>query len=163
MKKFEITKKQLTQLREYTRLIEDWFPEAFKNELEVGKWYVRKNNIEKSLVFKVSKLGYGWFDGMYSEKEYWSIEDVHNWTEATPQEIRTALIAEAEKRYKNACYIECFSSGRQYLKGDTYQYYQDTNDLYSNGCILFRNGNWATIVETITKEEAEKLLNKKII
>jgi hypothetical protein len=29
--------------------------------------------------------------------------------------------------------------------------------------MVFQEGKWATIIETISREEAEKLLNKKIV
>ena len=58
---------------------------------------------------------------------------------------------------------------RSAVSGDNYKftniYFAEATDMAwsKNGGAIFQKGNWATIVKTITKSEAEKLLNKKII
>jgi hypothetical protein len=42
-----------------------------------------------------------------------------------------------------------------------YDFYE--NKLLMNGWCIFLKGNWSIPLQTITKEEAEKLLNKKIV
>ena len=58
---------------------------------------------------------------------------------------------------------------RSAVSGDNYKftniYFTEATDMAwsKNGGVIFEKGKWATIISTITKSEAEKLLNKKII
>lgn len=170
MKKFEITKEQILELSKSVRNYDDlkqWFPEAFKIELEVGEWY-KHVEIKNSLVFKISELGYGWFNGIYKENEFWSIEDYNLWIEATPKEVETALINEAKKRgfEVGTCFLDIEHEGYEVCSDEIK--ICDSCECLSlqfgegNGLIYYK-GKWAKIIQTITKEEAEKKLNCKII
>lgn len=173
MKKFEITQEQIKQLHhnsihENNQLVsadlKSWFPEAFEKHLEVGVWY-KSTKLSGCFVFlETKKKGRYGFDseGWYRTQD--SNLGVNTFlTKATPQEVEAALIAEAKKRgfVKGAIFttpvnkIECTIKDYSFKKID--------NCLYLDGMALFNDGKWATIVETITKEEAEKLLNKKIV
>jgi len=169
---YEITKEQVFRLSKYTSLVNDWFPDAFKKELEVGNWY--KSTIE-SLVFnsgnsKLSGFSQGkWIDylidlGTLKEK-------FNHWTEATTQEVEAALICETKKRG----FVDkiSFNALEDLENGSIFNetrvgscFYLENNKLYTTGrgkwCV-FKGGQWAQIIETITIQEAEKLLNKKIV
>ena len=140
---FEITKETIIKYQ-----MKDEFPEVFKVKLEVGKWYKTKSNCLFNLneITDNFYLGYGFTKSMtyYSDfKEYIRTE----LKEATEQEVFEALKNEAVKRgFKR---IGCF-----YIKSNKLF----SNASYQGGDILFNNGIWSK-----TKEEAEKLLNCKIV
>jgi len=193
MKKFKITKLQLTQLLKNNEEgneqlvsadLRAWFPDAFKKELEVGKWY--KGSIDfESLIFitEIEKVGkedrnriyyYGWLHNEYfREKDYIANKDHENsLIEATLQEIESALICEANKRgFEDKISfneLEDSENGSIFTEGARVGscFYFENNKLYTTGwgkwCV-FKDGQWAQIIETITIQEAEKLLNKKIV
>lgn len=172
--KYEITKEQLNNivLTEDVRIVaqvKEWFPEAFKPVLEVGKWHKTKfvlinitNIDEKGKVY-----GYGWdlCSGIWygSDNDDWGVD---NAIEATESEVFEALKNEAVRRgYKNGnhyCLNSCITEKK--VKDN---YFFDYGNLWygtniSANCV-FKKGKWAEIIPTISKEEAEKLLNKKII
>ena len=88
-------------------------------------------------------------------------------TPATDKEVEEALIKEAKKRYKNS-QAKCLHDASDYNSKEEYEINHE-----SDGCLRFKNntgvgclfsmGKWATIINTITKEEAEKELGKTII
>jgi len=150
----EITKEQEERI-----LLLD--PNFFKKELEVGKWY-KHTKYNNTICFKISNIGYGTWEGKWSKEVI--VVDTSNWTLATNQEVENALIIEAKKRgYTKGNFIS-FTSG-EIANGNNYEIVYDNNNnefWNKNGCV-FRKGKWAEILETITKAEAEKLLNKIII
>lgn len=96
--------------------------------------------------------------------------------EATEQEVFEALKNEAD----NIGYINNLQSVRclhGFIEEKTQEYYNKKGKFYFEkyanklwiqygsflDICIFDNGTWATIIETITKEEAERLLNKKIV
>jgi hypothetical protein len=166
---YEITKEQVLELAQHTHLAKDWFPDAFKKELEICKWYNWKKG---KALFNFQENGniYGFLNGKWHITDHWTWDDFENCQEATPQEIESALICEAKKRgYKDGNY-KCMSTvGRTHKHNFDYIY-----DFYDNIVftgwnendqrnIIFKDGQWAKIIETITIQEAEKLLNKKIV
>lgn len=176
--KFEITKETILKYQ-----MKDEFPEAFKANLEVGKWmktpvgglYCPK---EKQ---KDGFMCYGFTPaGRYEEifvPESITDKDV----KATPQEVETALIGEWKKLGgKDRCKFINRQGKIQTQKGQVY-FSSDTNSLNVrvpenewnlDGCnsnpFIFKDGKFVKIIETITIQEAEKLLkeqgiNKKIV
>lgn len=76
-----------------------------------------------------------------------------------------ALKNEAVKRgFKEGVYIQ-FKDIKTIvlLKNNEYNYYEEDNSLCVGGYEVFLNGVWHEIIQTITKEEAEKQLGRKII
>lgn len=165
MENYQITRDQIRKLTDPQ--VREWFPEAFKNELEIGKWYKHEDSGCLAFVEKIigrDFIGYGFTSsGKFVEsQENWTI-GFRGWEEATEEEVFEALKNEAVKRG----FVEgvCFKSA---LSGNNYKFkniFTESTDMIwsKNGGVIFDNGKWATIIETITKEEAEKLLNKKII
>tara|TARA_R110001606_G_scaffold57787_3_gene139097 strand:- start:492 stop:1010 length:519 start_codon:yes stop_codon:yes gene_type:complete len=153
---------------EWKTNIEKEFPKLFKEDsLVFGKWYKRQRDNGLWFVTRFENgcsYGYGFdADGNWADvsKEYnYSLE----LTLATDKEVEQALIKEAKKRgFKKGCeYIGIRDLTRQ--KATT------NIDVWScNSCIdmgfdyVFLDGKWATIIETITKQQAETELGKVII
>ena len=159
------------------KTLKEVFPELFKVELIVGEWYCYELNEQDNILFN--------FQGVYSQKNnsgaygftvsrQWfenlgvSKEDVYR--KATPEEVEDALIKEAEKRgFKEEVYVKYpwFKDSEVdkiykpfYIKGNTYL---DGDSFYYNNVKVFKSGIWADIIPTITKSEAEKRLNCKIV
>lgn len=171
MEKFEITKEQVLKVAEWgnlkdKELIKQWFPDAFKTKFTGWAKDIHEFNKKWIAYYENDVLKYGidasgdWFKA----KSNANYNECESNREATEQEVETALINEAKIRYRNDVNILSLAFNNDIDKlGLTFQYYLDRNDLWSNGIKIFNNGKWAGIIETITKEEAEKLLNKKII
>ena len=140
---FEITKETIIKYK-----MKDEFPEVFEKEEQNG-WYKDKECPLWLGFFENDCLIYGFnTEGDYFINKKPRLDtDKTNDLQATEQEVFEALKNEAVKRgFKR---IGCF-----YIK---------SNKLFSNaswqgGDILFNNGIWSK-----TKEEAEKLLNCKIL
>ena len=96
---------------------------------------------------------------------------------ATDKEVEEALIKEAKRRgfkrgvkfiklsngvVQTVYGLPYFQAGRVAVESPITEW----SSLYKGGCSnpsIFDNGKWATIVETITKEQAEKELGKTIL
>ena len=117
-------------------------------------------------------------DGYYFNKIHKKgATDSTNDVKATEQEVFEPLKNEAVKRgYKQGIYIvdmynEISESDIIQVTSDKLDWEKiragkNCNDMAlrdSDGNIIFSKGTWATIIETKTKEEAEKLLNCKIL
>jgi hypothetical protein len=172
----EITREQVLELKKLgnwgtSDKLKEWFPEAFKVELEVGKVFKGEGSIMVYITDVRSNnevAGYGFMkDGKWSKNK-----KAYPWgfnaeiTEATTAEWHAALIEEAKKRgYKNGNY-KCL-----YMPGCTEEvsndFFIDHKELWhgelETGNMIFKDGVWAEIVKTFSKEEAEKLLGCKII
>lgn len=157
--------------------LKEWFPDAFKEDKrgEIGKWNKSYNGC---LVFFINNsVGYG-FDalgGWMKEQGGFNLNDDHfKWAVCEDSEVTEALKAEAGKRYKNKDAIKCLAN--DFLNQiDTVNFdspkdcFVSRNEFWipinagnQNACV-FKDGNWAEIIPTISKEDAEKELNKKII
>jgi len=166
---YKITKETIIKYQ-----MKDEFPECFKKELIVGKWY--KNSIDSLLYCKNIEYdgcisGYGfnqfgqWVDDYVIIPEY---------TEATPKEVEEALIKEAKKRgFVDGIYLEksginkSLSSCVKNPINGNFNYFEHCNVLDSqngNGHI-FDNGTWATILPSkkkMTISEIEEKLGFEI-
>ena len=171
MEKFEITKEQILEIEDcgnyiVTEKLKSMFLDAFKKELEVSTWY-------KSSNFLIMYKGNNKCISIHKATGDYKDNDIHtewmhtdcNYAEATEQEIKTALINEAKKR---GFVMGCTWDNGIFTAVEGYSFYYNFkyNNLTLQGASVFKNGIWKIadeIVETITKEDAEKLLNKKII
>jgi hypothetical protein len=143
-----------------------------KDVLEVGKWYRNNrgglfnyNGIKDSSDYP---CGYG--VGPYGD---WFKSNLNGWggtyTLATDKEVEQALIKEAKNRYSNGVTIKSDQNGKTYKYNNIVEYWTGSdNDLLMrcndsmNAQYIFYKGKWAKIVETITKEQAEKELGRVI-
>ena len=179
MKKFEITEKQIKDIYEDgCTYIKEWFPEVFETKLEVGRWY------------KYPKQGYAdimfCFQGVYSinntSKAYGFTRDknwheilgvdefeIKEYIEATDSEVLEALKNEAIKRGFEENNYRCLVLPSLTHNVKMNYFYNSSENTLRVGEItgfqnvIFDNGKWAEIIKTYTKEEAEKLLNSKIL
>lgn len=185
MKNYTITKGQILEIHDRTSVhnqeqLEKWFPDAFKTELEVGKWYKRPHNSALFCVTEVllnleNHYGIYGFDNIGNwmkdnSKTFWD-KDV----EATPEEVEAALINEAKKRgYKGGIKLsplESCSNAIDTEKEDVYSYIPKVshyvgNRLQLNGTGIYQDGKWAEILPqektVVPMEKALKIIAKKM-
>ena len=157
---------------EWKEKIEKEFPKLFKEDaLVVGKWYKNINKIESIICYNSlskSNLNYGLNNRGNWTNYYGLLKD--EMIIATDKEVEEALIKEAKKRgFKKGCVIKHNKEAHPSLNdnedicNDTFYFSVTENFLTIYGWEIFTDGKWATIVETITKEQAEKELGKTIL
>ena len=158
--------------------IEKEFPKLFKKDaLKVGDWVKTVNGAifriqKKKVKLDTTNMFYGYGFGAFKnvwDENYYAHEGLC--TLATDKEVEEALIKEAKRRgFKKGVRVDKVNLSDDYnpnneLKEDTI----NTNELLSHGylwvssILIYDDGKWATIVETITKEQAEKELGKTIL
>ena len=177
MENYTITKEQILELAKSSIVIKEklneMFPKAFKEEMEVGTWY--KGTTDNNFLICYQGNGsdnYGfWQDQTYRNNisfgDYW----VDECREATAEEIESALINKAKKKgYKKGVKSKCLISDRDAILSSVPYYSGDrilahTKDLVSEFMILFKDGKWAEIIpeetKVVTIEKAIKILSKK--
>jgi len=179
---FEITKEQILHIEKtatyaVSRELKEWFPEAFETVLEVGKWYTVKKPKDGSLGFcgigmyteEENEAGLYRTTGDYNFKQpdgiIWRTNGVIS--EATESEVFEALKDELTRLgFVNGVYANPLLDKRDIVKidlGFKTSFIPSENEFWMGGFCLFKDGVFAEIIPTITKEEAEKLLNKKIV
>ena len=182
MKKYKITEEFIKEAHksacsEWKAKIEKEFPDAFKNQLEVGKWYKETTVFKNNMLVHVLKnnengdiecFGFNgrgvWFDN----KDNFGTNGLEL---ATPKEVEDALIKEAVKRGFKDSFDYISLAGFSYHISKVVGFYFERNTLvmnHSNGINdIFNNGTWATIIERpkevlITMEEIAKLKGCKV-
>jgi len=171
---YEITEEQIKELAKGNAKVKEWFPEVFEIKLEAGKWYKDLKD-SKSLYFitevKEDKFYYYGFNcyGLFKEKDWYLITQCEL-VLVTDSEVLEALTNEAKKiGFKKGVYVnrDMFVINKGTVKitsNDDFNLFGVNNcSLQLGGNCIFENGIWATLVKTYTKEEAEKMLNAKII
>lgn len=184
-KTYSITESQIKELGQLSSLIstepikdklKELFPDVLKTELVTGKWYKMSENGKFMFCFngKFGNMTQFGFDciGRWSDREL-GVHETDNYKETTEQEVTEALIKEVFKRYTgkyvkplNEDIMSGYDKKGIILKFENIHLDSDNRLWCTAGkwqCIIFNNGKWAEILETITKEEAEKQLNKKIV
>tara|TARA_R110000796_G_scaffold156853_1_gene273622 strand:- start:852 stop:1373 length:522 start_codon:yes stop_codon:yes gene_type:complete len=154
---------------QWKKNIEDEFPKLFKKDLIVGKWYKTDGLLQNFLGKFGNDSTYGFRkDGVYSASMGFHDDDTHDL--ATDKEVEQALNKEAKKRgFKEGIVIITSKTGvKRTLNSNFFIMIKNNLACLSSKetCVypvIFTNGTWATIVETITKEQAEKELGKTII
>lgn len=167
MKKFEITEEQIKELSErfgsdnqtklrseLTNTLKEWFPEVFETKIKNG-WYKHKNgNWKKWLVYAdfENNKSYGIItDGSWSTSV--SLDYIKKDCELeNNSEVEKALINEFEKQNPNIRVYDWIYNSEQNILGVWLGDGRTTQ--------IFNNGIWTKFH---TKQEAEKLLNAKII
>ena len=169
MKTFTITEEQIKELSKWKhgkRLMQDWFPEAFEKQLEVGKVYKYQSLEEGKFMFKFNRFGvdnYGFNTiGEWSNNLGVWENKVNLYEEATKEEWLIALKEEAKRRG--------FKKGVKYNYVDkpylikTFKdelYLCSSLDLTDLGHIILKNGVWAEVIkeEIPTQEEIDRVLD----
>jgi hypothetical protein len=159
---------------EWKKNIEKEFPKLFKkDDLVIGKWYKHYSSRINYLVCSIDGMNaYGFMNGNYYEDLLFGSQRLNEGcVSATDKEVEEALIKEAKRRgFKKGVRVDRVNLSDDYnpnneLKEDTI----NTIELFSDGylwvsnILIYDDGKWATIVETITKEQAEKELGKTIL
>ena len=168
MKTFTITEEQIEELSKWKhgkRLMQEWFPEAFEKQLEVGKVY-KYPSIGEKFMFKFN--GFGANNYGFSTIGEWSNDlgvydnEVNLYKEATKEEWLEALKKEAKRR--------------GFKKGVKYNYVDkpylikmfknehdlgNSVDLVDGGDIILEDGVWAEVIkeEKPTQEEIDRVLD----
>ena len=153
MKKFELTKEQLTYLHSVDsvkEIIEEWFPSEFQ-KLEYGKWYkCNFNNNRISLqVDKNTRYGFDFSgDWVNFDNAMADITKENSWTLATPKEVEEALTKEIKKRYPTDSRVKCLhnSSRCTVTNKSRVVYNKEHNYVCFAGAKVFDNGKFAEIV-----------------
>ena len=186
MENYTITKEQVLKLANKaeqgcTSLIEsdlkNWFPKAFKTELETGKWYKYK----LALFYITNKISnntnyYNIFG--FDVDGNWMTDNAttyfnENYTEATREEVEVALKAETIKRYgkhwentkikAHADDLPWIGNG---LNKGFFSCGLTLNKIYSKHGVLYSHGNWAQILSqektVIPMAKALKIIAKKM-
>lgn len=170
---YTITKEQILELHEIQctsdkdDLLKELFPDVFKKELVVGKWYCRGEELAR---WNDKKITYGFVMGKFISYMLFS-EEIGR--EATEEEVKTALIAEAKKiGFKGGVYIkrsfdndlfDCCINPYKFARDPEYFYNEKHDYIEYKGYVIYSKGQWAEIIPTMTQKEAEEKLNVKII
>ena len=175
MKTFELTQEQINQLAEKKHakeLLQQFIPEAFKTELEVGRWYKLKDNPKILALYDCFKHHRPYVyifneKGDYEYRVEFSLFELPTyWELATEEEVSEALINEAKKRgYKEGvrCQFGLIKEIRT-IETNDFEFKLEYNTLVikrkdGNSDIIFRNGKWNEIIEEEpTKEEINRVL-----
>ncbi len=162
-----------TMCNDWKKIILDNYPEFKKSKYKPNHWYV--NDSDEKWIMSVNEKGdsYGldssgiWHNG-HIEGHSLFLDDGDRL--ATEEEVKEALIKEAKKRgFKEGTEIIDCDGDIGFFTG-SFNYERDVHSsIYGlwmdNELHLFnKEGKWAeAIIPTLTKEEAEKKLNVKII
>ena len=174
MKTFEITKEQILQLNSYDNYnigvaLKQWFPEAFKRELEYGKWLKTDEfDNHKWMIFQIDENSYYGFDANgkwidIKSKGYDGTKDANN-RYATDKEVETALIVEAKRRgfNKTTMITQTFNENQKMCIGfwDERSVKFERNKLFAKGVRIFDNGKWAEIISEPIEVTLEQIAEK---
>jgi len=191
--KYEITKEQILHVEKIatyavSKELKEWFPEAFETVFDPRKYYRVVTGGDGALgandrIGKVIQrpetepkdYGGEMFDskkhtGIYIELpsgRVWGLCAGYKLKEATESEVFEALKNELTRLgFVNGVYANPLLDKRDIVKidlGFKTSFIPSENEFWMGGYCLFKDGVFAEIIPTITKEEAEKLLNKKIV
>jgi len=157
MKKFEITEDRIKLLADNNSWSEsklkEWYPDAFKEVLEYGRW-IKDDNTPKWMTFfknEDERYGLNANSKWYERRGYTNPNDDKDNRYATPQEVQTALINEAKKRgFAEYTTYKSLDGNRVTLEGECFLFNEQKNILCASGSsrdIIFDNGQWATIIQ----------------
>jgi len=167
MKNYEITEEQIKQLAKGNAKVKEWFPDVFETIIKSGEFWFHSTGC-LVLVFGVTKDNGGTVKCKHiNNEEHFAFHGIDcMYRKATDSEVLEALKNEAIKRgFKGgAFYIHTGVGIIRQVFGDNFIYNCTKQELSINGFCILEKGKWiAEIIKTYTKEEAEKLLNAKII
>ena len=162
---------------DWKKRIEEHVPETAEPELEVGKWYkgnvyntdtlICVKEIKMGLNFKgsISQNHYGFIEGRWMENGCWNNTD---WSKdlipATKEEVKTALIAEAEKRgLWGDAKIRADADGKCWSLGINKGIFEPIwggEKLYNENGVIFHKGQWAEIIQDQIPKKLQKLIEE---
>jgi len=151
--------------------IEKELPDLFKNNFKDGDWITHKDyKITICITDFNNSKAYDVVDGDWVDSKEincnWSFRECfENWTLATEEEVKTALVNEAVKRgFELGKKVKWNFDGSEGYKcsnitKDYFEYFVNENKLELSCGIIFDNGKWATLITEPTEKE---LLGDKI-
>lgn len=171
MKTYPITQRQINILAS-TCLDADlkcktWFTDAFKIEILNNCWIKTEGIDIKDWLYYLSngEILFGFHIGGWHDEIQKYTPDCSD-MKATAQEVKTALIAEAEKRgfVVGAKFYHCEIKDKNCEIKEDLKFYSNLNILTDScGGIIFYDGIWATIIEQpLTIEQRIEILEKKL-
>ena len=144
---------------EWKTNIEKEFPKLFKEEKKLNGWYKDKEQ-KKWCVFLKDGIMINGFDssGNWFEGHNYTYELQEEDYKATDKEAEQVLIKEVKKKGLKTSNHSCLEGGAIWnnITGSEYRYYPKENKLLIGASTVFLDGKWATIIETITKEQFEE-------
>jgi hypothetical protein len=135
-----------------TRELEVIDPETVTAEagLEVGRWY-HSDNGDSLTFYDGTDVMYG-FNGVGKWTNSWITNtDCTEYRPATDDEVKAALIKEAQRRYKVGDKVACLYSGKvkELRQFEDFKNFSNSNsELWSDGAMpantqIFKDGKWA--------------------
>ena len=168
MKTFTITEEQIKELSKWKhgkRLMQDWFPEAFEKQLEVGKVYKYPSLGEKFMFkfngFGTDNYGFNAIGEWINNLGVWKNE-VNLYEEATKEEWLVALKEEAKRRgFKKG--VKYNYADKPYLikRFKDKLHLGDLADLVDDCDVILEHGIWAEVIKEgiPTQEEIDRVLD----
>lgn len=183
MEKFEVSKEFI--LEAYGAACEGWqeklkakFPEAFRGLFDKGKWYINAKNLKAMFFYngatitdKGCGVGHGFMGcGGWTNDFYLYKFDVEKYRLATPEEIKSHLIKEAERRgFKKGVKVDrsCFKNVKSWHvsrgTADVYSdgwHYADDDSLMIGGYGIYHKGVWAEIIPSVKELTMQEIADK---
>lgn len=141
-----------SEVNELRHLLAKDIPVAVTEDvkLEVGKWYISHDG---ALNFKGEIYDYGINAyGLWVYDNYWFLHNPTNWKPATPEQVKSALIKEAERRgYKKGVTIKDLHTKTEDVIINM-TWHSNSADLRTDiegklSYCIYHKGKWAEIVE----------------
>ena len=169
MKTFTITEEQIKELSKWKhgkRLMQEWFPEAFEKQLEVGNVYKYPSFRRGKFMFKFN--GFGANNYGFSTIGEWSNDlgvwknEVNLYQEATEEEWLEALKKEAKRRgFKKGVKYNYVNNPYLIKRFKDKLYLGHSVDLVDGGDVILEDGVWAEVIkeEIPTQKEIDRVLD----
>lgn len=171
MEKYTITKEQILEMASWANLynlgqIIEWFPEAFKKELEVGVWYMYGRSLLNYQGLNnrdlIQAYGFLWDKSWMKTSNFGC--NFKEWREATDEEVKEALKNEVIKRFGKDW--ETAKIDKCLVHGDTNRDFTiliTTFQIWNKYGCIYENGFFAEPLKSkvISVEEAEKIISEK--
>ena len=178
MENYKITKEQILAIEkvggaDVSLYLKETFPEVFKAELEVGKWYKMKGDIHFLCNFN-GNIGNNGNSYGFNLKGKWMDNSMcfqysDTYVEATNEEVSASLINEAKKRgYKDGVTITWKNKPKLIytLGDDEFDYLISKNVLVFGNYGIFDGKQWAQILPqektVVPMAKALKIIAKKM-
>lgn len=173
MKKVKVRKEFILEAHkaaciDWKQRIEKELPELFESEFKVGDWVVFIDGDAPQIIIGFDKYNDYRTQRINGSKTVWFKYDAER--KATKEEIERHLIEEAERRgFKKGVLFHAIREDTLKKSVLPYKYdpldlkYWHKEDVLCAGGNLYVKGQWAEIIPTMTKEEAEKKLGYKIV
>jgi len=142
------------------KTLKELFPDICTTKLVIGKWYESGygcvvNYQGDGFGYGFTKTGNQWYNndgwGFNRTIDFWELADLGK--------VEDMLKAEAVKRgfFVGSYFSSILGGGKEKCEGHISFYQGDTTRLtfgYGNG-LIFKTGEWATVIKTMTTAEAE--------